>query len=58
MVMSAQEKKLQEELIKLLLKRSELKRKHITELALKAWAWDYMELFNEKEIDRYKSIIL
>ena len=56
--MSAQEKKLQEELIKLLLKRAELKRKHITELALKAWAWDYMELFNEKEIDRYKSIIL
>lgn len=57
--MSTQErKKMQEELIRILLKKAALKKKNITELALKIWAWDYMELFNEKEIERYKSIIL
>lgn len=57
--MSTQErKKMQEELIRILLKKAALKKKSITELALKIWAWDYMELFNEKEIERYKSIIL
>lgn len=56
--MSTQEKKLQEEMITLLLKRAELKKKSVTDLALKTWAWNYMDLFNEREIERYQSIIL
>ncbi len=58
MEMDAEKKKMQEELTRVLLKKAALKKRHITELALKIWAWDYMDLFNENEIERYKSIIL
>ncbi|MBQ8761013.1 MAG: hypothetical protein IJZ06_06295 [Bacteroidales bacterium] len=56
--MSTQEKKLQEEMINLLLQKAELKKERVTDLALKVWAWNYMELFNEQELERYRSIIL
>ncbi len=56
--MDTEKKKMQEELTRVLLKKAALKKKHIAELALKIWAWDYMELFSENEMERYKSIIL
>lgn len=58
MVMSTHEKKLQEEMINLLLHKAELKKERVTDLALKVWAWNYMNLFNEQELERYRSIIL
>lgn len=58
MEMDTEKKKMQEELTRVLLKKAALKKKHIAELALKIWAWDYMDLFSENEMERYKSIIL
>ncbi len=54
--MSAQEKKLQEELIKLLLKRAGIKKSLYSRIALKRWAQDKVDLFDKEELIYFKSI--
>ena len=56
--MSAQEKKLQEELITLLLKRAELKKSKFSRFALKRWARNKVDLFSNEELIYFKSIFI
>ena len=56
--MSAQEKKLQEELITLLLRRAELKKSKFSRFALKHWAQNKVDLFSNEELIYFKSIFI
>ena len=58
MVMSTQEKKLQEEMINLLLKRAELKKSKFSRFALKHWAQNKVDLFSNEELIYFKSIFI
>lgn len=54
--MSAHEKKLQEEMTRLLLKRAGLKKSVYSRIALKRWAQDKVDLFTNEELIYFKSI--
>ena len=49
--------KLIKELIAELLKRAGLKEKDVTEIALKRWAINNLDLMTKKELEKYKSIL-
>lgn len=49
--------KLIKELIAELLKRAGLKEKDVTEIALKRWAINNLDLMTKKELEKYKSVL-
>lgn len=54
--MSTHEKKLQEEMIKVLFKRAGLKKSEYSRIALKRWARNKVNLFSNEELIYFKSI--
>lgn len=48
---------LQKELISLLLKKAGLKEKDVTEIALKRWALNNLDLLTATELEKYKRIL-
>ncbi len=50
--------KLQKELIDLLFKRANLRKKVVAEIALKEWAWDHVNRLTKAELKKYESVIL
>ena len=56
MEMSTQEKKMQEDLIKLLFKKAGLNKSEYSRIVLKRWARNKVSLFSNEELIYFKSI--
>lgn len=50
--------KLQKELIDLLFKRANLRKKVVAEIALKEWACEHIDRLTKAEFKKYESVIL